>query len=66
MIPMTIGTVVATTGLIFLADSKGTATKVYAFYADFMPVGRATVNSIRFAGAIAVLVGGFWIATAVI
>lgn len=46
MIPVAIGTVAATVGFLLLADLKGAATKVYTFYADFMPVGRSTVNSI--------------------
>ncbi|MEU0991780.1 hypothetical protein [Streptomyces sp. NPDC005953] len=60
-----IGIVAATVGLLLLADVKGAATKVYTFYADFMPVGRSTVNSIRAAGAINLAVGVFWIVTEV-
>ncbi|MBD0712175.1 MULTISPECIES: hypothetical protein [unclassified Streptomyces] len=64
MFAAVIGVVVVLAGAMLAGNVGGVADRVFARLADIMPTGSAGAGSLRFAGGVGVLVGLFWLATA--
>ncbi|MEU2432914.1 hypothetical protein ABZ611_26075 [Streptomyces sp. NPDC007861] len=66
MIAISIGIVSVIVGIALLVNFARIAERIFDFYASFMRTGSATPGTIRLVGGVAILVGAFWIVTAVV
>lgn len=60
MLGLIFGSLLIVLGVCLIGDFGRVASRLYAFFADLMSPGRATVGTFRLVGMFAVLVGVGW------
>lgn len=63
MFSLIVGILLIVFGVCLIGDFGRTATRLYAFFVNFMNPGRATAGTFRLVGVFAVLLGVGWVAT---
>lgn len=64
MLAVTVGAIIAGLGICLLANLWNLADRLFDYFSSIVPTGTATAGTFRLVGGGWVLVGIFWIATA--